>query len=74
MSEEWCRRQLANLQIKDRRLDTLNEIRNYLNDLSADEVAEKSSFLTVSEILACDDDNELQRYINIHLQKRRHIF
>lgn len=61
MSEEWCRQQLANLQIKDRRLDTLNEIRNQLNRLSADEVATTSNFLTVSEILACADDSELQR-------------
>lgn len=54
MSEEWVRQQLMNLQIKDRRLDTLNEIRNHLTKLPADEVASVSSnFLTLSELFDC---------------------
>ncbi|KAJ6636009.1 26S proteasome non-ATPase regulatory subunit 5 [Pseudolycoriella hygida] len=59
MSEEWCRQQLMNLQIKDRRLDTLNEIRNHLTKLPANEVASVSSnFLTLPELLDCVEDNQ----------------
>lgn len=61
MSEEWCRQQLSNLQIKDRQLDTLNEIRNQLNNLAADEVAITSNFLSVPEILACADNENTQQ-------------
>lgn len=63
MSEEWCRKQLMNLQIKDRRLDTLNEIRNHLTNLPADEVASVSSnFLTLSELFDCVEDNQ-ERFV-----------
>lgn len=62
MSEEWCRQQLMNLQIKDRRLDTLNEIRNHLTKLPAEQVASVSSnFLTISELFDCVEDNQ-ERY------------
>lgn len=64
MSEEWCRQQLMNLQIKDRRLDTLNEIRNRLTNLPADEVASVSSnFLTLPELFDCVEGNQ-ERYVN----------
>ena len=36
--EDWCQEKLANLQIKDLRMETLNEIKNKLiqsNDISA---------------------------------------
>lgn len=59
MSEEWCRQQLMNLQIKDRRLDTLTEIRNRLTNLPADEVASVSSnFLTLPELFDCVEGNQ----------------
>ncbi len=59
MSEEWCRQQLMNLQIKDRRLDTLNEIRNHLTNLPAAEVATVSSnFLIPSNLFDCVEDNQ----------------
>lgn len=68
MSEEWCRQQLMNLQIKDRRLDTLTEIRNHLTKLPADEVASVSSnFLTLSDLFDCVEDNNQQRYFSCSL-------
>lgn len=66
MSEEWCRQQLMNLQIKDRRMDTLNEIRNHLTKLPADEVASVSSnFLTLSELFDCVEDNQERYFFQI---------
>lgn len=65
MSEEWCRQQLMNLQIKDRRLDTLNEIRNRLTKLPADEVASVSSnFLPLSELFDCVEDNQERYFVH----------
>lgn len=67
-AEEWFRQQLMNLQMKDRRLDTLNEIRNHLTKLPADEVATVSSnFLTLSELFDCVEDNQ-ERYFDFHIQ------
>lgn len=57
MSEEdWCRERLANLQIKDRRLDTLTEIRNHLSNLPPNEVAVTTNFLTLPDIFDCVED------------------
>lgn len=58
MSEEdWCRECLAKLQIKDKRLDTLTEIRNHLSSLPASEVAMTSNFLTLPELFDCVEDD-----------------
>lgn len=57
MTEEtWCRDRLANLQIKDRRLETLTEIRNHLSALPPGEVAHTTNFLTLPDIFACVED------------------
>lgn len=47
MSEEWCIEQLAKLQIKERRLDTLNEIRATLSNSSPNEVNVSAKFLAL---------------------------
>ena len=47
MSEEWCIEQLAKLQIKERRLDTLNEIRTALGSVGANEVNVSAKFLAL---------------------------
>lgn len=47
-NEEWCRQQLANLQIADRRLDTLAEIRNHLTVQPS-----ASDCLSLHEIFSC---------------------
>lgn len=47
MSEEWCIEQLAKLQIKERRLDTLNEIRATLSNASPNVVNVSTKFLTL---------------------------
>lgn len=56
-AEDWCRERLANLQIKDRRLDTLTEIRDHLSSLPASEVAITSNFLTLPELFDCVEDD-----------------
>lgn len=53
MSEEWCREQLAKLQIKDRRLSTLTEIRDHLSTLPPNELAVTTNYLSVPEIFEC---------------------
>lgn len=47
MSEEWCIEQLAKLQIKERRLTTLNEIKTHLSSVSANEINISTKFLTL---------------------------
>lgn len=47
MSEEWCIEQLAKLQIKERRLTTLNEIKEHLSSVSANEINISTKFLTL---------------------------
>lgn len=47
MSEEWCIEQLAKLQIKERRLDTLNEIRAQLSGVGPNEVNVSAKFLAL---------------------------
>lgn len=47
MSEEWCVEQLAKLQIKERRLDTLNEIRAQLNNVGPNEVSVSAKLLAL---------------------------
>lgn len=47
MSEEWCIEQLAKLQIKEHRLDTLNEIRAALGNVGANEVNVSAKFLAI---------------------------
>ncbi|XP_055326562.1 26S proteasome non-ATPase regulatory subunit 5 [Sitodiplosis mosellana] len=47
MSEEWCIEQLAKLQIKESRLDTLNEIRAALSNVGANEVNVSAQFLAL---------------------------
>lgn len=56
MSEEWCLEQLAKLQIKERRLSTLNEIKNHLNNIHSNEVNISSKFLTLLDSIDdCSD-------------------
>lgn len=50
-AEDWCHEQLANLQIADRRLDTLAEIRNHLTVQPS-----SASWLSLRDIFACIDD------------------
>lgn len=47
MSDEWCIEQLAKLQIKESRLDTLNEIRTTLGNVGANEVNVSAKFLAL---------------------------
>lgn len=47
MSEEWCIEQLAKLQIKERRLTTLNEIKTHLSTVSPNEINISTKFLTL---------------------------
>lgn len=47
MSEEWCIEQLAKLQIKEHRLDTLNEIRTQLGNVGPNEVSVSAKFLSL---------------------------
>lgn len=47
MSEEWCVEQLAKLQIKERRLTTLNEIKSHLSSVPPNEINISSKFLTL---------------------------
>lgn len=47
MSEDWCVEQLAKLQIKERRLDTLNEIRTQLGNIGPNEVSVSAKFLSL---------------------------
>lgn len=47
MSEEWVAEQLAKLQIKERRLDTLNEIRAQLGNVGPNEVNVSAKFLAL---------------------------
>lgn len=56
MSEEWCLEQLAKLQIKERRLSTLNEIKNHLSTIPPNEVNISSKFLTLLDSIDdCSD-------------------
>lgn len=47
--DEWCRQQLANLQIADRRTDALAEIRNHLTT----QPASSSGWLSTGDIFNC---------------------
>lgn len=47
MSEDWVIEQLAKLQIKEHRLDTLNEIRTALGNIGANEVNVSAKFLAL---------------------------
>lgn len=47
MSEEWVAEQLAKLQIKESRLDTLNEIRTQLGNVGPNEVNVSAQFLAL---------------------------
>lgn len=47
MSEEWCIEQLAKLQIKEHRLDTLNEIIAQLSNIGPNEVNVSAQFLSL---------------------------
>lgn len=47
MSEDWCVEQLEKLQIKERRLDTLNEIRTQLGNIGPNEVSVSAKFLSL---------------------------
>lgn len=56
MSEEWCLEQLAKLQIKERRLSTLNEIKEHLYSISPNEINISSKFLTLLDSIdECKD-------------------
>lgn len=56
MSEEWCVEQLAKLQIKERRLDTLNEIRAQLSTVGPNEVNISAKFLALLDSIEdCHD-------------------
>lgn len=57
MSEEWCIEQLAKLQIKERRLATLNEIKTHLTNVKENEVINSaSSFLALLDSIEdCHD-------------------
>uniref|UniRef100_U5ETB0 26S proteasome non-ATPase regulatory subunit 5 n=1 Tax=Corethrella appendiculata TaxID=1370023 RepID=U5ETB0_9DIPT len=57
MSEEWCREQLENLQIKDLRTNTLNEIKNQLVKLPANENEITSKFIKSPILLDCLEDS-----------------
>lgn len=56
MSEEWCIEQLARLQIKEHRLDALNEIRAQLNNVGPNEVSVSAKFLSLLDSI--DDCND----------------
>lgn len=56
MSEEWCIEQLAKLQIKEQRLDTLNEIRATLSNAGSNEVSVSARFLALLDSI--DDYND----------------
>lgn len=60
MAEEWCRQQLANLHIKDRRLTALTEIRNHLSTLPPNEIIVTSNLLSINDLFDCvvEDKNE----------------
>lgn len=47
MSEDWCVEQLAKLEIKDSRLDTLNEIRVHLKNAVPNAAPTSSKFLAL---------------------------
>lgn len=47
MSEEWCIEQLAKLQIKERRLATLNEIKTHLSNAKENEISLSANFLAL---------------------------
>lgn len=59
MSEDWCIEQLAKLQIKERRLDTLNEIRTQLGNIGPNEVSVSAKFLSLLDSI----DDYRDRYV-----------
>lgn len=61
MSEDWCIEQLAKLQIKERRLDTLNEIRAQLSSIGPNEVSVSAKFLALLDSI----DEYRDRYHSI---------
>lgn len=56
MSEEWCIEQFAKLQIKEQRLDTLNEIRTQLSTVGPNEVSISAKFLALLDSIDDYDD------------------
>lgn len=56
MSEDWCIEQFAKLQIKEQRLDTLNEIRSQLSNVGPNEVGISAKFLALLDSI--DDYND----------------
>lgn len=62
MSEDWCIEQLAKLQIKERRLDTLNEIRTQLTNVGPNETSISAKFLALLDSI----DDYRDRYKNYH--------
>lgn len=56
MSEDWCIEQFAKLQIKEQRLDTLNEIRTQLSNVGPNEVSISAKFLALLDSI--DDYND----------------
>lgn len=56
--EEWCREKLANLQIKDLQMNTLNEIKEHLITLPAQEAIITSNFLKLPALFDCLDAPE----------------
>lgn len=56
MSEDWCAEQFAKLDIKERRLDTLNEIRSHLKNVVPDRAPSLPKFLTLLDSIEdCGD-------------------
>lgn len=56
MSEDWCAEQFANLHIKERRLDTLNQIRSHLKNVVPDKAPNFPKFLTLLDSIEdCGD-------------------
>lgn len=56
MSEDWCIEQLAKLQIKEQRLDTLNEIRSQMSNIGPNEVTVSAKFLSLLDSIDdCSD-------------------
>lgn len=63
MSEDWCVEQLAKLQIKERRLDTLNEIRTQLGSTGPNEVSVSAKFLSLLDSI--DDYRDSPEQLNV---------
>lgn len=65
MSEDWCIEQIAKLQIKERRLDTLNEIRTQLGNMGPNEVSISAKFLSLLDSIDDCRDRYILYLLNI---------